>query len=93
MPSLEQSIQQQLLLNNFSKSKQATEGRKLCTQNALRWGKTIDTAENCKTCRQAATTDSTDTQQKTSDGEAISGLHYKQYRKLAMAHQQSISAI
>jgi hypothetical protein len=59
----------------------------------LRWGKTIETAENCKTYRQAATTDSTDTQQKTTDGEAISGLHYKQYHKLAMAHQQSISAI
>jgi hypothetical protein len=36
--SLEQSIQQ-LLLNNLSKSKKATEGKKICTQNALRWGK------------------------------------------------------
>jgi hypothetical protein len=76
----------------LSKSKQATEGRKLCTpQNALRWGK--QSLLNCKTCRQAAATDSTDTQHNTSDGEAISGLHYKHYRKLAMAHQQSISAI
>jgi hypothetical protein len=57
-------------------------------------GKTIDTAENCKTCRQAATTDSSDTQtERKWDGEAISGLRYKQYRKLAMAHHQSISAI
>jgi hypothetical protein len=32
-------------------------------------GKTIDTAENCKTCRQAATTDSSDTQQNASEME------------------------
>jgi hypothetical protein len=58
-------------------------------------GKTIDTAENCKTCRQKLLQPilPIHSQQNTNDGETNSGLHYKQYRKLAMAHQQSISAI
>jgi hypothetical protein len=57
--SLEQRIQQ-LLLNNLSKSKKATEGRKLCTQNALRWGKQSTLLKIARLAGKAAATDSTD---------------------------------